>query len=165
MGREKKEPRGSFFYGRRGAGGFTLTELVAVIAVAAVLAIVIIPRISERAFTRARVYDETASILRFAQNSATAMQRTVCVTFSGGNTVTLTYDPAYGGAACSQNLAPPVGAAPYTVVAPAGTAITAVPGSFNFDRTGRPSAGQVVTAGGKQINVIAISGYVQVPAP
>jgi Tfp pilus assembly protein FimT len=165
MGHMKKEPAGSFFCLRGHAAGFSLVEAVMIISIAAVLALVALPKFMDNAFTQARVYDEAAAALRFAQNSALAMQRTVCVTFTGSNTITLTYDPNYGGTTCTLGLAPPAGTAPYTVSAPAGTTIIAAPGNFNFDRTGRPSAGQVVTAGGKVINVIATSGYVQVVQP
>lgn len=165
MGHDKKEPTGSFFCLRSRQAGFTLTEAVTVITIATVLAIVVIPRVRDNAFTQGRVFDEAVSALRFAQNSALAMQRTVCVTFTASTTITLTYDPIYGGTTCTANLTSPAGTTPYSVVAPAGTTITAAPGNFNFDRTGRPSAGQVITAGGKQINVIATSGYVQIPVP
>ena len=137
-----------------------MTELVAVILIAGIIAVVALPRFSTSAFDEVRFYDETSAALRYAQATAVAHQRTVCVT-STGTQVTLTYASAYSAAACDSNLAPPGGGgAPYTVSAQGGAGSPAF--SFTFDRVGRPSAAQTITLnGGRQILVEAETGYVR----
>lgn len=131
-----------------------------VIVVLGVLAAVAIPRISRSGFDEQRLYDETFAALRYAQRTAVAYQRTVCVTFAGGTQLSLTYAAAYGSGSCGPTLAPPGGdAASYTVTAQGGATLTGV--SFTFDRLGRPSAGQTVTAGGRNIIVEPETGYVR----
>jgi MSHA pilin protein MshC len=137
-----------------------MPELVAVLVILAILAAVAIPRFAGSQFSEARLYDETAAALRFAQRSALSMQRTVCATFTA-NTLALTYDPNYATAACAIALAGPAGGA-YVVNAPSGTTLAAV--NFSYDRAGRPSTGQTITvSGGRQIFVEAESGYVRTP--
>jgi MSHA pilin protein MshC len=162
MGRDKRELRSSLFCSGAPARGFTLAELVAVISIAAVLAIIAVPRFWGSEFQQAQLYDQTVAALRFAQKSSLAMQRTVCVAFTG-TTVTLTYDPNYAPTACTTALAGPTGGA-YVVTAPSGTTLAAVPGSFNYNRLGQPSAAQTITvSGGRQMFVEAVSGYVRTP--
>jgi len=133
-------------------------ELVAVLLIMGVLAIVVVPRFWSSGFDESRLYSETAAALRFAQKSALAMQRTVCVTFSA-TTVTLSYDSNYATAVCNTPLVAPDGGA-YVVNAGGGTTLAAA--SFTYDRTGRPSAGQTITvSGGRQLFVEAVSGYVR----
>jgi len=140
--------------------GFTLPELVAVLLILGVLSIVAVPRFWGSEYDEARFYDETTAALRFAHRSALAMQRTVCVAFTA-TTVTLTYDPNYGTGVCSAGLPGPAGApAPYTVTAAGAAFFAAVPMNFSFDRLGRASLGQTITAGGRTIVVEAESGYV-----
>lgn len=159
----KKEPRGSFFVcGQPESAGFTTTELVTVIVIVGVLAAVAIPRFSRSPSDEWRLFEETLAALRYAQRTALAYQRTVCVNFPSSTVLTLTYDPAYGGSSCSANLPAPGGtggAATYTVTA-TGSAAYAGHASFTFDRQGRPSAGQTITIGSRQIRVETETGYV-----
>ena len=129
------------------------------ITIAAVIAVVALPRLSTSAFDEVKFYDETSAALRYAQATAVAIQRTVCVT-STGTQVTLTYASAYGAGACNTNLAPPGGGgSPYTVTAQGSAGSPAF--SFSFDRVGRPSAAQTINLnGGRQILVEAETGYV-----
>lgn len=131
--------------------------------IAGVLAAVAIPRLSSigSAYDEGRLYDQSIAALRFAQKAAVSMQRTVCVAFSGGTTMTLTYAAAYGSTACPGTpLPPPSGGGAYTVVRQ-GSAGYAAAASFSFDRVGRPSAGQTVSlVGGRQITIEAETGYV-----
>lgn len=159
----KKEPRGSFFC--VAGAGFTTTELVTVIVIAGVLAAVAIPRFSRGAFDESRLHEETLAALRYAQRTALAWQRTVCVTFPSGTQLALAYDPVYGGSTCSANLPAPGGtggAATYTVTA-AGAAAYSGQANFTFDRQGRPSAAQAISIGSRQIRVEAETGYVHEP--
>jgi MSHA pilin protein MshC len=141
--------------------GFTLPELIAVLLILAILSVVALPRFWGSEYEEARFHDETTAALRFAHRSALAMQRTVCVAFTA-TTVTLTYDPNYGTAACAPGLPGPGGApAPYTVTAEGSASFSAVPTNFNFDRLGRASLGQSITVAGRTIVVEAESGYVR----
>jgi MSHA pilin protein MshC len=159
MTRWKKEPNGSFFYFRRDAG-FTVMELVTVIIIAGVLAVVAIPRLTRSTFDDAQLYDETLAALHYAQRTAMAYQRTVCVTFSGGNQLSLTYASVYGSASCNTNLVPPGGnSATYVLTAPGSSTYTAA-ANFSFDRIGRPNSGQTITlSSGRTITLEAETGY------
>jgi MSHA pilin protein MshC len=136
--------------------------MVSVILIVAILAAVAIPRLSRTAFDEAQLYDETLSALRYAQRTAVAQQRNVCVTFSGGNQLTLTYAASYGlGQACGPGLPPPGGSgATYQVTGP-GAASYLAASSFSFNLLGVASIGQTITlSGGKSITVVADTGYV-----
>ena len=140
--------------------GFTLPELIAVLLILGVLSIVAVPRFWGSEYDEGRLYDETTAALRFAQKSAVAMQRTVCVAFTA-TSVTLSYDANYGTAACTVDLPGPGGAAaPYTVSAQGTASFAPLPTNFHFDRLGRASLPQTITAGGRAIVVEGESGYV-----
>lgn len=161
-GARKKEPHGSFFCWR--CRGFSLPEIIAVLLIAGVLAAVAFPRLSfvGSAYDEGRLYDQSIAALRFAQKAAVSMQRTVCVAFSGGTTLSLTYAAVYGSTACPGTPLPPPsgGGGAYTVVRQ-GSAGYAAASNFSFDRIGRPSAGQVISlVGGRQIAIEAETGYV-----
>lgn len=135
-------------------------ELVTVIVIAGVLAAVAIPRFSRGMFDDAQLYDQTLAALHYAQRTAMAYQRTVCVTFTGGNQLSLTYASVYGSSACNTNLVAPGGnSASYVLTAPGSSTYTAA-ATFNFDRVGRPSAGQTITlSSGRTIIVETETGY------
>jgi type II secretory pathway pseudopilin PulG len=135
-------------------------ELVTVLIIVGILSVVIAPRFWGSTFDEAKFFDEATTALRYAQRSATAMQRTVCVGFAG-NTITLTYDTVYGSSACGTPLGGPSGAASYVVTAQGGGGFAAAPASFNFDRVGRPSNPQTLSLlGGFQIVVENETGFV-----
>src|SRR5258708_25790131 len=99
----------------RAAHGFTLPELISVIVILTILAAIGIPRMWNSGFDEAAFAEETLGALRYAQKSALAMQRTVCVAFTS-TTVTFTYASAYGSSTCTPGLIPPGGSArPYQV--------------------------------------------------
>ena len=127
------------------------------------LTVVAVPRFAttDAVYDELRLYDDTVSALRFAHRSATAMQRTVCVTFAGGhNQLTLTYAATYGSSVCATGLQAPAGTSPYTVTAQ-GAALYSGDTTFNFDRVGRPSVPHTITIGSRQIVIEKESGYVR----
>lgn len=135
--------------------GFTLIELIMVIVILGVLAVFAAPRlINTDDFNARGFHDETMSLLRYAQKTAIAQRRTVCVTLNNTG-VTLEIDtntPPDGG--CDAALAPP--ATPRGFKGMAGT-----PSSFQYRALGSPSAAVSITiANAGNITVEADTGYV-----
>src|SRR5512134_3065154 len=131
------------------ARGFTLAELLTALVVLGILAAVAAPRfLGGSAFQNLGLADETRALLRYAQRSALARQRTVCVGFTA-TSATLTYASVYGSAVCDAGLPAPSGSpVPYQVAGRGSAAFSPLPANFSFDRLGRPSAGQSITIAG-----------------
>lgn len=148
------------------ARGFTLIELIMVLVLLGVLAVYAIPRVMNRNDFDARgFHDQTLAYLRYAQKTAIAQRRAVCVAFSA-NTVTLTRASVEASAACDTALAGPNGEA--FLQSPNGVAYSAAPAGFRFDGLGQPLTGvntaaprafQVANAG-RSITVESGTGYV-----
>lgn len=120
---------------RQDQQGFTLVELITIMVLIGILATVALPRFFDNDVFQARGFgDQVLSTLRYAQKTAIAQHRFVCVTF-GASSVTLTHGV---NAACGANLTGPTGATPYSV-AHASIAITPPDaGNISFDCLGRP---------------------------
>jgi MSHA pilin protein MshC len=89
------------------ARGFTLVELITVMLIIAIMAFSALPRFFDRGGFDARgFFDETQALLRYAQKSAVAQRRTVCVTL-GAAGVGLTIADTANSNACNTALAPP----------------------------------------------------------
>jgi MSHA pilin protein MshC len=145
---------------------FTLVELITVMVIVGILAVVALPRFFDRnVFDSRAYYDQAISTLRYAQKTAVAQHRFVCVAFAA-DSITLTYDPTspsptHTVAACTSDLTSPAGVTPYTVTAPSGVTLSGF-ADFNFDALGRASAAQDITVSGyaTHIAVVAETGYV-----
>lgn len=153
--------RGSRAVGLR---GFTLIELIMVVVLVGVLAVFAVPRmINTGDFFPRGFQDQTMAVLRFAQKTAIAQRRTVCVTFTA-NTITLNIAALPAGA-CNTPLNGPQGAPVLT--APNGTTFAAVPAPLFFNGLGQPvdNAGATVGTQTLQVGVLNITveagtGYV-----
>lgn len=152
--------------------GFTLIELIMVIIILGVLAVFAAPRMFDKNDAYARgFHDETLGYLRYAQKTAIAQRRTVCVTFGGSNSITLTIAANAATFDCSTagSLNGPKGAAPVVLTARPGVAYAAAPTSFNFNGLGQPitssgasQATQTMQVAGvdRTITVETSTGYV-----
>lgn len=150
---------------RRAESGFSLVELITVLVIIGVLAAFVGPRLMDKqVFDERGFFDGTQAILRYAQKTAIAKRRMVCVVF-GGNSVTLRFASTPGAAACDTDLPGPAGeVAPYQVQASsANIYFSPVPTNFSFDALGRPSSGPItISINGipRNITVEAETGYV-----
>lgn len=150
--------------------GFTLVELVGTMIIIAILAVVALPRFFQRsAFESRAFYDQTLAVLRYAQKTAIAQRRLVCVTYSGVNvapaTVTLTIAQNFGAVACDTDLAGPNGASPYTITARDGvsfSALTPNTTTTSFTPLGQADAGKTIQVSGapNAITIVQETGYV-----
>ena len=88
-----------------GSAGFSLVELVTILVVLGILAAVAVPQLSgtKRTYDDLAFYNGTKGILRYAQKSAIAKRRMVCVGFTA-TTVNLTLASAPGSAVCDANV-------------------------------------------------------------
>ena len=153
--------------------GFTLVELIMVIVILGVLSVYAMPRMfNNQDFFARGFHDETMAYLRFAQKTAIAQRRTVCVTF-GANAVTLQAAALAATADCAAattTFRGPKGETPPSLTAKGTVTYTATPTALNFNGLGQPttSAGVALTSArtiqvvgvGNAITVEAATGYV-----
>lgn len=148
--------------------GFTLVELVMVIVLLGVLSVYAVPRMINTGDFYARgFHDQSMAYLRYAQKTAIAQRRTVCVTLSA-NSISLRIAGAAGSNTCSAALAGPAGEPGLN--ARSGVAFSSTILSFNFDALGQPvdngsgaaAATQTLQVANvsKSITIEAVTGYV-----
>ena len=155
---------------RRKKTGFTLVELVGTMIIIGILAVVALPRFFEKSTFESRAfYDQTLAMLRYAQKTAIAQRRLVCVTYSGVNavpaTVTLTIAKNFGATACDADLAGPNGTSPYMITARGDISFSALnPGATTsfFTPLGQADAGKTIQVSGAPnvITIVQETGYV-----
>jgi MSHA pilin protein MshC len=150
--------------GGRPERGFTLAELVVVLVVVGILAVAAIPRLFDTSGFAARgARDFLDASLRYAQKSAVAMRRNVCVAVTG-TVLSVTYASNTGSdqvCGSSNFVLNPGNGAPFVDPSnafPGGATITSS-ASFIFDALGRPLSAPSVPAAGPI--VLTVSGYAQ----
>jgi MSHA pilin protein MshC len=149
--------------------GFTLIELVTVVVLVSALSIFVAPRMfNTSAFNARGLQDETLALFRYAQKTAIAQRRVVCVAFTiDSASLRISALPAHS--TCDTPLRGPSGEVPGTVSGKGGASYTAIPVDFNFnglgqpvDASGAPLASQVlqISSMNSVITVEASTGYV-----
>lgn len=137
--------------------GFTLIELIAVMIIIGILAITAIPRLADQsAFANRGFHDETLSLLRYAQKTAIAQRRSVCISLNAtGLTMTIdTNTPADG--LC--NTSPTLPNTPH-----GGSGLASSVAAFQFTPLGstdQTSNVAITIAGSTAITVEAATGYI-----
>jgi MSHA pilin protein MshC len=131
---------------------------VVIIVIVGVLSIFATARFSGSVERTRAFYDELGAQVRYARKIAIAQRRQVCVHVGAGQS-RLFYSSGAGDACPgAAGVAGPTGDAPFTVVVPAGTAVTAA--TFQFDALGRSrSASGVLSAAPLVINVTGDGTY------
>jgi len=134
-----------------------------VMLIIGILAVAAVSRFFDRQTFESRgFYDETLAALRYAQKTAIAQRRNVCIAFST-STATLTIASASGSAAaCDTNLTGPTGTTPFVVTARSGVAFAALPANFQFSALGQASLAQTMQVVGATGNIVVEqeTGYV-----
>ncbi|MBI5626893.1 MAG: prepilin-type N-terminal cleavage/methylation domain-containing protein [Nitrosomonadales bacterium] len=159
--------------------GFTLVELIMTMVIIGIIAAVAAPRFFDTNVFQSRGFaDQVQATLRYAQKTAIAQRRNVCVAFTlpAPSTITLTIDsntPPDGvcNPAPAGNLQSPTGGPDYVITAPAGIAFDTVlpavaPVDFSFNALGVPTnAPQTITITGAAngITIEEETGYVRSP--
>ncbi|MDP4027632.1 MAG: prepilin-type N-terminal cleavage/methylation domain-containing protein [Gallionella sp.] len=141
---------------RRTAAGFTLVELVMTMIVVGILAVAVLPRFADVGVFEARgLRDETLSLLRYAQKSAVAQRRTVCVAVNPTG-ISLTIDTAtMPDGSCDGPLTLPV-------TPRGGSGLGSTHATFNFLASGAASDNVTLTiTEAADIKVDAATGYVR----
>jgi len=162
---------GGTLHKQRTVAGYTLVELITVMIIVGIMAVFVAPRFFDANVFKSRGFaDQVQATLRYAQKTAIAQHRNVCVTFTlpAPSTITLRIASLSGAAsACDTDLTTLTGVTPYVLTAPAGIVFTALPANFNFDALGRPNpnALQILNIVGatNPITVEAETGYVHSP--
>lgn len=140
--------------------GFTLVELIGVIAIAGIVLAMAAPRFfnANTYETRAQA-DAAAGFLRHAQKRALAMRRTVHVVIDeDADRLVLCLD-----AACTSPVPGPEGSAAYVFSADHGIQLSIGGGDLSFDAAGRPSGARVLDVTGDGtigLRIEAETGYV-----
>jgi len=146
--------------------GYTITELITVMVIIGIIAAAALPRFFDRnTFDSRGFYDQTIATLRYAQKTAIAQRRSVCVAFAA-NSMTLSLDTihldvAHPVANCpGVNIADPSGKSSYILTAPSGVSLAGT--DFSFDSLGRSNISVApIAVDSYTITIHQATGYVR----
>jgi MSHA pilin protein MshC len=139
--------------------GFTLTEMVIVLAIAGILAAVAMPLFRQPELEAGWFHEQARSTVRYAQRTAVAQRRCVFVSVAPPQLSLF-----YGDTSCAITalaVSDLASGQAVVIAAPAGVVLSAAPNPFRFNGLGQPSAAATITVGAKTIIVNAETGYVQ----
>jgi prepilin-type N-terminal cleavage/methylation domain-containing protein len=152
------------------ARGFTLVELVMVMVMLGVLAVVVLPRLSNgNAIRQSAWRDQVLAALRDARQTAVGHRRLVCASVAGG-AVTLSIAVANPATSCSGAWRGPDGDTRWahessgiaTTLSPAGTLYFQPSGRITSDGAGANAVNaSVAIAGEPAIGVVGETGHVE----
>ncbi|MDR7306970.1 MSHA pilin protein MshC [Rhodoferax saidenbachensis] len=112
-------------------------------------------------------HDQTMAYLRYAQKTAIAQRRTVCITFTA-STVGLAIASAAGTNVCNTPLTGPSGtggaAREGQLASKSGVTFNGIPDAFNFDGLGQPISTLGVMMGAQSIQVVGASNSIKIEA-
>lgn len=148
----------------RAQRGFTLIELVMVLVLLGILAVYAVPRMINTGDFYARgFHDQSLAYLRYAQKTAIAQRRTVCVTLTSTG-ISLSMASAAGSNTCSVSLSGPNGEA--ALSARSGVAFSSTLTNFNFDALGQPvtTAASPAQAAAQVLQVANVSRSITIEA-
>jgi MSHA pilin protein MshC len=142
--------------------GFTLIELIVMIIIMGVLSVYALPRLfTPSDFDAFGFHGETLSYLRYAQKTAIAQRRTVCVAFTLSSvSLTISSAPSTNNCATTGVLIGPKGeSGTVTLNAKAGVSFSSLPTAFYFDAQGQPitTAGMGAAQGTQTIQVSGVA--------
>lgn len=136
--------------------GFTIVELVVIIAILGVISVFVSARMSNTAERTRAVHDQLLSQVQYARKVAVAQRRTVCAHI--GAPQSQLFYAAGGNCPAAAGVAAPTGQVPFTVDVPGAVAVDAV--TLQFDALGRPrSAAGALLAAQLVINVTGDGSY------
>jgi len=147
--------------------GFTLVELVTVMILIGILAVVALPNLNQTQGFRATSFrDQVAASLRYAQKSAVAKRRLVCVTVAGdGLSIAIASAASFGAGVCDNDIANPAAFSPSSGVTltPVSTTLYFQPsGAVTSTAVGTTIANFTLTVTGEtSITVTGATGHVQ----
>ena len=157
--RSAHNPSASASLLQHGQFGFTMIELVVTMVIIGIMAVVVLPRFDLLSgFDAKGFHDQTVAQLRFAQKTALAQRRAVCVTV-GPTGITLRIATSDAAADCitGSTLTPPF-------TPKAGSGLPSSPSNFNFLRQGETDQASDITltiTGTDSILIDATTGYVR----